>query len=151
MRKIYHIVFGLLFILTSCVVEIKKSKETSIEEEKQEILAIMKAQENAWSNHDLEGFMQGYWKSDSLKFYGSNGITFGWDKTLANYKKGYPTPKHSGKLNFKVNDISKINNGAYFVMGEYHLKREVGDANGVFMIIFKKINGEWKIIADTSC
>ncbi|MBA6156978.1 nuclear transport factor 2 family protein [Tenacibaculum sp. S7007] len=151
MRKTYPLVFGLLFTLTSCVVEVKKSKERSVEEEKQGILAIMTAQEKAWSNHDLEGFMKGYWKSDSLKFYGSNGITFGWDKTLANYKKGYPTPKHSGKLNFKVNDISKINNGAYFVMGEYHLKREIGDAKGVFMVIFKKIDGDWKIIADTSC
>ncbi len=151
MRKILPLIFSLLFILTSCVVEVKKSKQTSVEEDKQEILAIMKAQENAWSNHDLEGFMQGYWKSDSLKFYGSNGITFGWNKTLANYKKGYPTPKHSGKLNFKINDISKINDDSYFVMGKYHLKREVGDADGVFMIIFKKINVEWKIIADTSC
>ena len=50
-----------------------------------------------------------------------------------------------------ANDISKINNESYFVMGEYYLKRNIGDANGVFMIIFKKINGEWKIIADTSC
>ena len=39
----------------------------------------------------------------------------------------------------------------YSVMGAYHLKREVGDANGVFLIIFKKIAGEWKIIADMSC
>ncbi|MGB1041773.1 MAG: YybH family protein [Tenacibaculum sp.] len=151
MKKVYALVFTLLFILTSCTIEVNKSKETSVAEDKQEILAIMKAQEKAWSNHDLEGFMQGYWKNDSLKFYGSSGVTFGWDKTLANYKKGYPTPEHSGTLNFKVNDISKINNGAYFVMGEYHLKRTVGDANGVFMIVFKKIDGEWKIIADTSC
>ena len=28
---------------------------------------------------------------------------------------------------------------------------EVGNADGVFIIIFKKINGEWKIIADMSC
>lgn len=111
----------------------------------------MDAQQKAWSKHDLEGFMQGYWKSDSLKFYGSNGVTLGWEKTLSNYKKGYPTAEHSGTLNFKINDISKINEGAYFVMGEYHLTRKVGDANGVFMIIFKKINGEWKIVADTSC
>ena len=110
----------------------------------------MDAQQIAWSKHDLEGFMQGYWKSDSLKFYGSNGVTLGWEKTLANYKRGYPTPDHSGTLKFKINDISKINEGAYFVMGEYHLTRKVGDANGIFMIIFKKINGEWKIIADTS-
>ncbi len=35
-------------------------------------------------------------------------------------------------------------------MGEYHLKRNVGNATGIFMIIFKRIEGEWKIIADTS-
>ena len=125
--------------------------QPSESEEKEAILNIMKIQEKAWSNHDLEGFMQGYWKSDSLKFYGSSGLTYGWEKTLANYKKGYPTKDHSGTLKFKINDISKISNDSYFVMGEYHLTRKVGDANGVFMIIFKKIDGEWKIIADTSC
>lgn len=123
----------------------------SNEADKKDILDLMKMQENAWSNNDLEGFMQGYWKSDSLKFYGSSGLTYGWDKTLANYKKGYPTKNETGTLNFKINDISMINDDSYFVMGEYHLKRNVGDADGVFMIIFKKINGEWKIIADTSC
>ncbi|WP_339701897.1 nuclear transport factor 2 family protein [uncultured Marixanthomonas sp.] len=120
-------------------------------EDKDAILTVMKMQEKAWSNNDLEGFMQGYWKSDSLKFYGSNGLTKGWQQTLDNYKKGYPTKEHSGTLSFKINDISKISDDSYWVMGEYFLKRNVGDANGVFMIIFKKINGEWKIIADTSC
>lgn len=120
-------------------------------DDKNEILSVMKSQEKAWSNHDLEGFMQGYWKSDSLKFFGRNGVTKGWQQTLDNYKKGYPTKDHSGTLNFKIHDITKIDNSSYFVMGEYFLKRPIGDANGVFMIIFKKINGEWKIVADTSC
>lgn len=119
--------------------------------DKSEILEVMKLQEKAWSNNDLEGFMQGYWKSDSLKFYGSSGLTKGWQQTLDNYKKGYPTKEHSGTLKFKVNDISKIDDGSYWVMGAYYLKRSVGDANGVFLIIFKKINGEWKIVADMSC
>lgn len=125
--------------------------QTSEKEDKEAILQVMKKQEKAWSNHDLEGFMQGYWKSDSLKFYGSSGLTKGWNQTLANYKKGYPSKEHSGTLNFKINDITKIENDSYYVMGEYHLKRSVGDANGVFIIIFKKINGEWKIVADMSC
>lgn len=120
-------------------------------EDKAAILKIMKTQEKAWSNNDLEGFMQGYWKSDSLKFYGGNGLTKGWQQTLDNYKKGYPTKEHSGTLNFTIKDISKISDESYWVMGEYFLKRNVGDANGVFMIIFKRINGEWKIVADTSC
>ena len=143
MKKLLFL-FATILILSSC--------STSTEEQdKKDILAIMDAQQIAWSKHDLEGFMKGYWKSDSLKFYGSNGITYGWDKTLANYKKGYPTPDHSGTLKFKINDITKIETASYYVMGAYHLTRKVGDANGVFMIIFKKINGEWKIVADTSC
>lgn len=148
MKKLLTVIF-LLALFVACKQE--ATQTVSEETEKKEILLVMKAQEEAWSNHDLEGFMQGYWKNDSLKFYGRNGITFGWQKTLDNYKKGYPTKEHSGELKFKINDISKITNGAYSVMGEYHLKRTVGDADGVFMIIFKKIQGEWKIIADTSC
>ncbi|WP_299128144.1 DUF4440 domain-containing protein [uncultured Winogradskyella sp.] len=115
------------------------------------IRLVLEQQEKAWNNHDLEGFMEGYWKSEDLKFYGSNGLTRGWDNTLARYKKNYPTKAESGTLNFVINDISKIEGDNYWVMGEYHLKRGVGDADGIFIIIFKKINGEWKIVADMSC
>ena len=142
----------LLFIL--CFVFTFSSsaqKSDSIKNDKIDILAVMKAQEIAWSQNDLEGFMQGYWKSDSLKFYGANGLTKGWQQILDNYKKGYPTKEHSGTLTFKINDISPIEESSYWVMGEYFLKRTVGDANGVFIIIFKKIDGEWKIVADMSC
>jgi len=131
--------------------QIFSCSQTTERQDKDEIISIMKTQEKAWSNNDLEGFMQGYWKNDSLKFYGLNGLTFGWNKTLANYKKRYPTKDHSGTLSFTIDDISKIENESYFVMGQYHLKRNVGDANGVFMIIFKKIDGKWKIVADMSC
>jgi len=134
----------LIMLILSCSI-------TTEQGEKDAILAVMKIQEQAWSNNDLEGFMQGYWKSDSLKFYGSNGLTKGWQKTLDNYKKGYPTKEHSGTLNFTIDDISKIEKESYSVMGQYHLKRSIGDANGVFIIIFKKIDGKWKIIADMSC
>ena len=129
----------LSFVLFTLLISCSQSNE---EYDKKAILEILELQQTAWSNNDLEGFMQGYWKSDSLKFYGSNGITFGWDKTLANYQKGYPTKEHTGTLKFKINDVSKINDTSYFVMGEYHLTRTIGNANGVFMIIFKKINGE---------
>ena len=156
MRFIYTTIIALLFV--SCIsvkadVTTEQNSKTisSIADAEAGIRLVMKAQETAWNNHDLEGFMQGYWKSDSLKFYGSNGLTKGWQNTLDNYKKGYPTKAESGTLKFVINDVSKIEGDNYWVMGEYHLKREIGDANGVFIIIFKKIHGEWKIVADMSC
>lgn len=139
-----------LIFLTCFVTFFNSYSQTQEDRDKKEIQTVLKAQRIAWSNNNIEKFMEGYWKNDSLKFYGSNGITYGWKNTLERYKKVYPTKDHTGKLNFKINDISKISNNAYYVMGEYYLKRKVGNANGIFMIIFKKINGEWKIIADTS-
>jgi ketosteroid isomerase-like protein len=143
MKKILLLLFAMsLFICKA---------QTTMAEDKEAILSVMKTQENAWSNNDLEGFMRGYWKSDSLKFYGSGGLTRGWQQTLDNYKKRYPTKDHSGTLTFTIDDISKVDEGSYLVMGQYHLRRSIGNANGVFLIIFKKINGEWKIVADMSC
>ncbi|WP_411767278.1 YybH family protein [Winogradskyella sp. A3E31] len=147
MKTIQH-----LFILTIFGFSALAISQTDVyETDKSAILDVMHQQENAWNNGDLEGFMQGYWKSDSLKFYGSNGLTKGWQNTLDNYKKGYPTKAETGTLRFVINDVSKIEGDNYWVMGEYHLTRAVGDANGVFIIIFKKIDGEWKIVADMSC
>lgn len=142
MKKIFYILI-VFTIFYSC------ETPNTEKQDKADVIAVLRAQEKAWSKHDIEGYMQGYWKSDSLKFYGSNGkIAYGWNKTLSNYKKNYPTPDHTGTLKFKVNDITQIQNESYYVMGEYHLTRNVGNANGVFLIIFKKIDGKWKVVAD---
>lgn len=140
------------YILIICAVFLSQvsSAQTSETADKKAILSVLKMQRLAWSDNNIEEFMDGYWKNDSLKFYGSNGVTYGWENTLERYKQAYPTADHTGTLSFKINDITKITDDAYYVMGEYHLKRTVGNATGIFMIIFKKINGEWKIIADTS-
>lgn len=140
-----------LTLLLSLLLSLTIFAQNSETKNKNEIMKVLNMQQEAWSNTDIEGFMQGYWKSDSLKFFGKNGLTQGWENTLSNYKKGYPTADEMGKLSFSLKTISRINKGAYFVMGEFHLSRKAGDANGIFMIIFKKINGKWKIIADTSC
>ena len=138
----------LLFCLFASIL---MTAQTTKNNDKEAILSVLDQQEKAWNTYDLEGFMQGYWKSDSLQFFGSNGVTFGWNNTLERYKTVYPSKDYSGTLTFKIHQISRIEKKSYYVMGEYFLSRKVGDANGIFMIIFKKIDGEWKIIADTSC
>ena len=137
-------------VLFICLITAFSTFSQNEEKDKKDIQKVLKQQRIAWSKNNIVEFMEGYWKSDSLKFYGANGVTKGWDATLEHYQKAYPTKDHTGTLSFRINDISKISDDAYYVLGEYHLKREVGNADGIFMIIFKKIDGEWKIIADTS-
>lgn len=157
MKRIIPIVFALLSLNCISIKADVTTTDNSYSEDSTDhsaeasIRLVLEAQELAWNKHDLEGFMEGYWKSEQLKFYGSSGLTLGWEQTLANYINRYPTPAESGTLNFVINDISKIEGDNYWVMGEYHLKRDIGDADGIFIIIFKNIDGSWKIIADMSC
>ena len=143
MKKVLFLLFVLpLFGIAQTTTEL---------EDKAAIAQVLSTQQTAWNNFDIESFMETYWKSDALTFYGSAGVVKGWQKTLERYKKSYPTQEHFGHLEFVTNDISKIAEDAYTVMGEYHLTRPVGDTQGIFMLVLKKIDGAWKIIADTSC
>jgi ketosteroid isomerase-like protein len=94
--------------------------------------------------------MATYWKSDSLLFIGKKGPTYGWKATLENYKKGYPDTAAMGKLSFHLLELKKLAGDVYFVVGKWMLARTAGDLSGHFTILLRKINGEWKIIADHS-
>jgi len=118
------------------------------ETDRQSIKAVMDAQQNAWNAANLELFMEGYWKSDSLKFIGSTGITYGWQTTLNNYKKNYPTPEAMGKLTFTILSLDLISKDAAFIIGKFHLKRSTDEPSGHFTLFWRKINGKWVIVAD---
>jgi len=128
----------------SCKSTVNISKDVN------EIKTVLFQSAKDWSKGDLKGFMKAYWKSDELQFIGSKGITYGWDATLANYLKGYPTKEHTGKLKFEVLSVKFLSKDLYSLIGTYHLERKVGEANGIFSLLFKRIDSRWVIISDHS-
>jgi ketosteroid isomerase-like protein len=129
------------FILAGMDAFSQSRNETSIRK-------LLSDQTLAWNRGDIEGFMQGYWQNDSLKFIGKNGITYGWTNALKNYKKNYPDTAAMGKLDFTLLEIKKLSGKYFFVIGKWHLQRSIGDIGGHFTLLFHKINRQWKIIAD---
>ncbi len=119
---------------------------------KSQINQLLSMQVKAWNNGDIEGFMTGYWQSDSLKFIGKNGLTYGWDKTLLNYKKSYKTVEEMGILAFDVLSVDVLDRSNAFVVGRWQLTRasELGDLKGYFTLLVKKIDKKWVIVADHS-
>lgn len=115
------------------------------------IQQVMKDQERSWSSGDLEGFMEGYWKSDSLVFVGRRGLTHGWETTLANYKKSYPNSDIMGELSFSIKKIESLGKNHALVIGSYTLLRSnLDNATGYFTTVWRKIDGDWRIVADQS-
>ncbi len=107
----------------------------------------MEEQEASWNKGDVQAFMEYYWKSDSLKFIGSKGITYGWQKTLDNYLKFYPDRTAMGVLKFGIKECTQLSPTAIYVIGSWHLEKEK-PSGGYFTLLWKKIEGKWVIVAD---
>ncbi len=118
-------------------------------DEQQAIIYVMKTQEKAWNQGDLNEYMQGYWQSDKLQFVGKNGIKYGWQATLDNYKKSYPDKATMGTLNFDILSV-EVENSSAFVLGKWHLKRIKDELSGFYTLYWKKIDGQWRIVIDHS-
>lgn len=114
------------------------------------IRKVLTGQTIAWNRGDIENFMEGYWENDSLMFIGKSGITYGWNNTLNNYKKNYPDTASMGKLAFTMLSIKKLSVEYYQAIGKWHLKRSIGDLEGHFTLLVRKINGNWVIVSDHS-
>lgn len=136
--------FAFLFLFFCvCAASAQQSDEAQIRR-------LLTEQTNSWNQGNLEAFMQGYWKSDSLTFIGKSGVTRGWEKTLANYKKGYPDTTAMGKLSFDILSVKKLSADYAFVIGKWMLKRTIGDLSGHCTLLFRKLKGRWMIVADHS-
>lgn len=116
----------------------------------EKIRAVLAEQQECWNQGDIECFMRGYWKSDSLKFIGKSGINYGWQATLDNYKQSYPDKSAMGTLNFDLINLEPIGTDHYLVTGKWKLTRESDEPHGLFTLIWKRFGDEWKIIYDHS-
>ncbi|MEY4333693.1 MAG: hypothetical protein RLZZ196_2436 [Bacteroidota bacterium] len=135
-------------LLLACIIISLTSKAQTNDEK---IIRNMLADQiSFWNKGDIPSFMKGYWENDSLVFIGKNGPTYGYNNTLRNYQKNYPNKDYMGVLNFDIISVQPIEKDHYFVIGKFMLQRKVGDASGHFTLIFKRINGVWKIVSDHS-
>ncbi len=114
------------------------------------IRAILANQTAQWNRGNIDGYMVGYWPSDSLVFIGKSGPTYGYNATLARYKKAYPDAARMGQLTSTILSVRSLSPEWAYVTGSWALKRVAGDLSGYYTLLLRKTGGEWVIVEDHS-
>jgi uncharacterized protein (TIGR02246 family) len=114
------------------------------------VRAVLDAQVEAWNRGNLERFMEGYWRSPDLVFQSGATVTRGWQATLERYRRRYQSEgKEMGRLRFEELDLQPLGPDAVFIRGRWHLTMKDGsEPNGLFTLLARRIDGEWKIVHD---
>lgn len=136
-----------LLVTGLLLISVYSSKAQMIPDEKQ-VRDVLTAQTVAWNGGNVDEFMKGYAHTDSIMFIGSKGVTYGWDSTLAHYKKTYPDKTAMGILSFDLIKVKRLSPDYFFVVGKYTLIRDRDTPTGHYDLLFQKINGKWYIISD---
>ena len=138
-------ILKLLFFLA---INITYGQSILSELDKNGIITVLKQQEKFWNKGDIDGFMQGYVKSDYLVFNGSSGPFYGWDSVKDRYIKTYPSKEKMGTLNFKIHNISLITSSVAQLIGQFFLSYPKSEVSGYFTLVLIKSKGEWLILSD---
>jgi uncharacterized protein (TIGR02246 family) len=134
----------LIFNLSTPLIAQKVSDNKSIAA----IRAVIEAQRDAWNKGDIEGYMDGYERSNKTVFVSGDTVTRGWQTVLERYKKAYDTREKMGELTFSDLEVTLLSKDAAVVVGRWLLKRSKDEPHGRFTLIFKKTKQGWRIIHD---
>ncbi|HEX8096688.1 MAG TPA: nuclear transport factor 2 family protein [Pyrinomonadaceae bacterium] len=112
------------------------------------IRAVMDAQAAAWNRGDIEGYMDGYARSDETVFVSGDRVTRGWQTVLDRYRKSYDTREKMGALAFSELEINPVSKDAAVVLGRWQLTRAADSPHGRFTLIFRLTKQGWRIVHD---
>lgn len=115
-----------------------------------DIVKVLLKQEAAWNHGDIDSFAKGYKDSPNIIFL-SRQVSRGYAGMVEEYKRDYPTKASMGTLTYSDIEVHTLDENYAVVIGRYHLdrgKKEGGNADGVFSLVFEKTDQGWKIILD---
>jgi uncharacterized protein (TIGR02246 family) len=148
--RVLSVPLALAFLLLS------SSATSAASSPEAEVRAVLKTQSEAWSRGDLEAFSSVY--ADDATFLSPTGVTHGGREVLARYRKRYPDAAAMGKLTLEVIEARAFPEGAQAAgvsvaarwRLEYPKQPDKKKAEGLTLIVLKKIGGAWKIVQDAS-
>ncbi len=113
-----------------------------------QIRAVLEGQAAAWNRGDIDGFMQGYWNSEQLRFASGDSVTTGWAAANQRYHAHYPDRAAMGTLQFSALEVELLAPDAALVFGHWALQREHDRPHGLFTLLLRKTTDGWKISRD---
>lgn len=114
------------------------------------VVAVLEAQIAAWNRGDIDAFMDGYWRSDSLTFYSGGDLARGWQAAHDRYVRRYRAEgREMGTLAFELHSVAPLGPDDALVRGAWRLTMKDATPHGLFSLVLHRVPGAgWRIVHD---
>lgn len=112
------------------------------------IAAVLHAQQESWNRGDIDSFMNGYSRSETIVFVSGDDVTRGWQTVRDRYLKKYDDRTKMGTLTFSDLEITMLSADSAIALGRWELKRANDNPHGRFTLILRRMTNGWRIVHD---
>ena len=130
---------GLSFL---CVPAPGAPAQATAEADKQQILDVIEAMQEAWNRGDFRGYMQGF-KNPGVIFVSGGRFQDGWQGTLDHYIRDYGESR--GTLRFYDIQIEMLSPDAAQLISRFELVKPQHPQYGINTRLMRKIHSRWVI------
>jgi hypothetical protein len=115
-----------------------------------EIQKVILTAIDRWNAHDIDGYMEGVWKSKDFVMVIDAQEIRGWAEALATYKRGYSDPSSMGTVVCEGIESQLVTPEVGFVVMRWTLYLKGGKILGTSTMVLRKFEEGWKVISDHS-
>lgn len=143
---------GAALFVTAPAVSQKEDPLYTATRQQLDVVKIILAQQAAWNNGDLDGYLSHYKDSPDTQAVLAN-LVRGIDNIRSAYKQNFPSKDAMGSIEDTDIDVKALGDNYALATGRYHLnrpKKSGGAIEGTFMELFEKTQAGWQIIFSQS-
>lgn len=119
------------------------------EVERARIVEVLRDQERAWNEGDLDRFMQGYLDSPEITFFSGSSVLRGHAALRERYRGRYASEgKEMGRLAFRDLRVDVLGPALAAATGRWRLETQAAENAGLFTLLLRKTGAGWRIIHD---
>jgi len=114
------------------------------------IRAVFEDGAEAWNRGSIDGYLDGYQKTETLRWASGGMVVYGWEGVERAFKMRFDSPEKMGQLSASDLEISSPTRRDAIVFGKWTQVLEDQTRTGFFTVHMKKTDGVWQIISDHS-
>ncbi len=115
----------------------------------QQVYDVLLKMLDRWNAHDLDGYMDCFWKSPKLVFLVDAEVHIGWQELEESYKRGFPNAADMGVITPIRIQVRMINENLAFALTRWTVTfpRAVHPVSGIDTNYLQKFSDGWKVIS----
>jgi ketosteroid isomerase-like protein len=118
--------------------------------DEEQIYTVILDQLRYWNAHDIERYMDCFWKSPDLLVVNDGEQVIGWAEVLATYQRGFPNRAEMGSITLQRVKLQRLGPDFFLGLSWFVIRTNGKDSFATDTMIFRKFSEGWKVISDHS-